>query len=191
MKSIRNDCIIVYVQLLSARLFTVSPSFARISDSKYLEEHSRVVLLSTSCPSCPPTTHSPTTPTRVLAGRRGQASSWCQIRADSFNHTSDPRQFTSFCHQTCPGIRTAPGFEKPTLGGVCVAAPKCVQRKPQSAQKTTFRRGILGRNIPSTAGIYGVSKEFWPTHLRYREIIGAAVGAVYKARDEANSQYEY
>ena len=50
--------------------------------------------------------------------------------ADSFNHTSGPRQFTSFCHQVCQERRTGGELLRAAPGGAGGVAGKCVQRKP-------------------------------------------------------------
>ena len=50
--------------------------------------------------------------------------------ADSFNHTSGPRQFTSFCHQLCQERRTGGELLRVAPGGAGGVAGKCVQRKP-------------------------------------------------------------
>ena len=50
--------------------------------------------------------------------------------ADSFNHTSGPRQFTSFCHQVCQESRTGRELRGRPPGGSGRTAGKCVQRKP-------------------------------------------------------------
>ena len=49
--------------------------------------------------------------------------------ADSFNHTSGPRQFTSFCHQVCQERRTARELKSGSRGGAGGVAGECVQRK--------------------------------------------------------------
>ena len=49
--------------------------------------------------------------------------------ADSFNHTSGPRQFTSFCHQVCQERRTARELKSGSRGGASGVAGECVQRK--------------------------------------------------------------
>ena len=62
---------------------------------------------------------------RRARGVRGRGAG----RADSFNHTSGPRQFTSFCHQLCQESRTGAGLARRPPGGAGGLEPKCVQRK--------------------------------------------------------------
>ena len=62
---------------------------------------------------------------QAVEGVRGRGAG----RADSFNHTSGPRQFTSFCHQLCQESRTGAELARRPPGGAGGLEPKCVQRK--------------------------------------------------------------
>ena len=73
-------------------------------------------------------------------GGRGRAGGRRPGPADSFNHTSGPRQFTSFCHQLCWERRTGAEVAAAPPDGASGLEPKCVQRKPGVAGAGSTRR---------------------------------------------------